>query len=213
MITRGSFVISAGAAVAASVTPKPLPTTTPGAVPSPKTSATPFPWDLCDQNPVLPYDRPLGLRMRVLDGPDFDLMKYRGYGLIVNVFATWCEPCRWEMPTLVDASSRYFARGLRIVGINFAESDDTVRAFRKKYSIPFPIAMDEHGAFSYSLEHGNSQVATSFPVLLFIGPGGYLYCYKRGSSQRPSDELMYRIEQFLKDEPPTALSSPSPAPN
>lgn len=200
MITRSSFVLSAGAALAAVASP------------SPKPSATPFPWDTCAQNPILPYDRPLGLRMRVLDGPDFDLVKYRGYGVIMNVFATWCEPCQWEMPALVAASSAYYDRGLRIIGINYAESDNTVRAFRKKYTIPFPIAMDENGGFTFNLEHGEKQIRTAFPVLLFISPSGYLYCYKEGSSQRPGGEISYRIEKFLKDVPPTALTTPAPLP-
>ena len=63
------------------------------AVPSPHPSASPNPWQLCDQNPILPYDHPLGLKMRVLDGPDFDLVKYRGNPVWINIFATWCEPC------------------------------------------------------------------------------------------------------------------------
>jgi len=107
------------------------------------------------------------------------------------------------MPSLVTNASKYYDRGLRVVGINFKESDDTVRAYRKKYSLPFPIAMDESGGFAYNLEHGDKRIVTSFPVLLFISPDGYLYCYKEGSSEHPENEMTYRIEKFLKDEPPT----------
>jgi thiol-disulfide isomerase/thioredoxin len=187
-MTRNVFVALAAAAV-----------TAPGA---PKPTATPLPWDQCVQNPVLPYDRPLGLHMRVLDGPDFDLVKYRGYAVILNIFATWCEPCNDEMPSLVANSAKFYDRGLRVIGINYAESDDTVRAYRKKYAIPFPLAMDEHGGFAFNLEHGAKGTETAFPVLLFITPDGYLYCYTEGSSKHPEDELAYRIQKFLDAVPP-----------
>lgn len=148
--------------------------------------------------------------MRVLDGPDFDLVKYRGYGVLLNIFATWCKPCAFEMPAIVANAAKYHDRGLRIIGIDVRESDDAVRAYRKKYAIPFPIAMDEQGGFAYNLEHGNNGENTEFPALLFIAPDGYLYCDKRGSSEHPEAELTYRIEKFLKDAPPSASPSPQP---
>lgn len=164
------------------------------------------PWDECAQNPALPYDRPLEIKLRVLDGPDFDLMKYRGYPVLVNIFATWCEPCAQEMPYVVGAANAYYARGLRVIGLNYQETDNTVRAYRKRFSIPYPIAMDVSGGFVNALEVGHSGGNTEFPVSLFFTPDGYLYCYKIGSmSQR---QLTYRIEKFLKEAPPTPAASP-----
>ena len=164
---------------------------------------------MCDQNLALPYDKPLGLHMRVLDGPDFDLIKYRGYAVVLDIFATWCGPCAHEMPAMVDAASKYHDKGLRIIAINFNESDDTVRAYRKKYSIGFPIAMDEQGGFTYNLERGTKGTDIAFPVLLYIRPDGYLYCYERGSSENPGPELAYRFDKFLRDAPPTPPTPPA----
>ena len=142
MLTRALFVKSLAAVAVASGAPAPAPT------------ATPFAWDMCEQNPALPYDHPLGLKMRVLDGPDFDLTAYRGHPTILHIFATWCEPCAIEMPNIVAAAQTYADRGLKIVGIDVRESDNAVRAYRKKFNIPFPIAMDENGGFSRVLENG-----------------------------------------------------------
>lgn len=185
MLDRVLFLKSLAAAFAAAATPKPIVT------------ASPDPWDMCLQNPVLPYDHPLELKMRVLDGPDFDLMKYRGSPTILHIFATWCEPCAVEMPFIVDAAQKYAAKGLKVVGIDAEESDNAVRAYRKKYNIQFPIAMDERGGFTAALENGN-RGAWKIPVSLFITPDGYLYCYKEGTTKNPGDELTYRIEKFLK---------------
>src|SRR5690348_16169905 len=148
-MTRDLFVALAAAAIIA----PPVPSPSPRPSISPRPTATPFPWDQCEQNPVLPYDRPLGLHMRVLDGPDFDLLHYRGYAVILNIFATWCPPCNAEMPALVNIASTHYDKGLRIIGIDVRESDDTVRAYRKKYAVPYPLAMDEQGGFAYNLEH------------------------------------------------------------
>jgi thiol-disulfide isomerase/thioredoxin len=178
------------------------------ASPSPHPSATPSPapWDRCVQNPVLPYDRPLELKMRVLDGPDFDLMKYRGHPTLLHIFATWCEPCAIEMPHIVEAAQKYAAQGFQVVAIDFRESDDTVRAYRKKYGITFPIAMDERGGFTYALENGG-DANIAFPVSLYITADGYLYCYTRGTTKNPGPELTYRIEKFIREGAAKASSS------
>ena len=174
---------------------------------------SPRPWDICLQNPTLPYDRPLAMKMRVLDGPDFDLIKYRGMATLLHIFASWCEPCAVEMPHIVDIATAYAARGLRVVGIDYRESDNTVRAYRKRFGIPFPIAMDEDGTFTEALEEGR-RTTIELPASLYVTPDGYLYCYTQGSTKNPGLELTYRIEKFLNQAPPAAAAlAPSPSPS
>jgi thiol-disulfide isomerase/thioredoxin len=157
---------------------------------------------------ALPYDHPLGLKMRVLDGPDFDLMKYRGTAVLLNIFATWCGPCNHEMPALVEAANKYAGQGLRVISIDAEEPDDKVRDFRKKYNVTFPIAMDERGGFTHALEVPmNSESQESIPVTLFIDPQGYLYCQRTGGIT--AGELNYRIEHFLTASA-AMLATPAP---
>lgn len=184
MLTRALFAKSLAALAAATAAPSPGP--------------SPSHWDLCDKNPALPYDRPLEIKMRVLDGPDFDLMSYRGHPTMLHIFTTWCEPCAIEMPNIVAAAKAYAGSGLKVVGIDVRESDNAVRAYRKRFDIPFPIAMDENGGFARNLESGG-RAASRFPVSLYITASGYLYCYTIGTSEHPQRELTYRIEKFLKE--------------
>ncbi len=152
--------------------------------------------------------------MQALDAKDFHLVDYRGRGVLLNIFATWCGPCDDEEPLLVAAYAKYAARGLAIVGINNKEPDDTVRAFRKRYAIPYPIAMDRRGGFTRALEAGidpSGSTPLLLPTTLFITPQGYLYCYLQGALG--ADELTYRIEKFLADAPPSPLPSPSAMPS
>jgi thiol-disulfide isomerase/thioredoxin len=186
----------------------------PAAFPSP--SATPLArtWDQCEKSDALPYDRPIGLKMRVLDGPEFDLTKYRGKAVLLNIFATWCGPCNHEMPALVETADAYADRGLRVVSIDAWESDNDVRAFRKKYGVDFPIAMDERGSLIYAMEVNfrGSPHDIEFPVTLFIDPNGFLYCQRTGGMS--ARELRYRVEHFLAASAPSiTASTPSPSPS
>jgi thiol-disulfide isomerase/thioredoxin len=154
--------------VAATPTPFPEPTWHPVPVP------TPPPREGCVNPSKLPLDRPLGLTLRVLDGPDLHLEKLREYVVWLNFFATWCGPCHREMPDIVALANQRFADGLRVVGVNVAEEDDKVRAFRKKYSINFPIAMDNKAGVFTALK------LVYYPTSLFLKPNGRLGCVRRG---------------------------------
>jgi thiol-disulfide isomerase/thioredoxin len=175
-----------------------------GGSPLPKPSPTINPLDLCDDNPVLPYDRPIGLKMRALDAPAFDLTAYRGYAVWINTFATWCGPCNEEQAGVVALAERYYDRGLRVIGMNYRETDDKVRAYRTKYDIQFPIAMDESGAFTQALQRGRTSGDLEFPSHIMIAPNGYLYCYKLGTMD--PRELKHKLEAML------AVVTPSPSP-
>lgn len=190
MLIRAVFMKAAVSVFAAATSPSPLPAAT----------ASPNRWDTCTTNPALPYDHPLELQMRVLDGPDFDLLKYRGRSTLLHIFATWCEPCAIEMPHIVELANEYVNHGLAVVGIDFEESDDTVRAYRKKYDIPFPIAMDVDGGFTRALQSPDKTrlARVELPASLYITPEGYLYCFTKGTTNDPGPELTYRIKKFLK---------------
>ncbi|SCF09561.1 cytochrome c biogenesis protein CcmG, thiol:disulfide interchange protein DsbE [Micromonospora viridifaciens] len=63
-----------------------------------------------------------------LDGGRFDLATARGQVVLINVFASWCGPCRDELPLLVEAERRWSPHGLRLVGLNVRDGAEAVRA-------------------------------------------------------------------------------------
>jgi cytochrome c biogenesis protein CcmG, thiol:disulfide interchange protein DsbE len=77
-----------------------------------------------------------------LDGREFDLAKLRGKVVLVNFWATWCSPCRSEMPTLDAFYRRYHARGLDVLGLSIDEAPDAprVRQVMRRFSYPGALA-------------------------------------------------------------------------
>ena len=85
------------------------------------------------------------ITLTTLDGATLRLSDLRGKIVLVNFWATWCEPCKTETPDLVAAASDFKDRGLEIVGINLTDQDsdlDAIRRFVRLYGIPYPIMLD-----------------------------------------------------------------------
>ncbi|HEX3632577.1 MAG TPA: TlpA disulfide reductase family protein [Casimicrobiaceae bacterium] len=93
------------------------------------------------------------------------LAQWRGKVLVVNFWATWCAPCREEMPDLVRAQTEYGAKGLQIVGIA-VDNVDKVQQFAKEIKLNYPALIGGYGAMDLSKDLGNSLVALPFTLIL-----------------------------------------------
>jgi len=67
----------------------------------------------------------------------------RGQVLLINFWATWCEPCKAEMPDLEAVYETYQARGLRVLGVNLGEQKADVQAWVKQLGLTFDIVLDD----------------------------------------------------------------------
>jgi cytochrome c biogenesis protein CcmG, thiol:disulfide interchange protein DsbE len=79
------------------------------------------------------------------DGKRATVTDYTGKVLLLNFYATWCGPCRQEMPHLLALHEKYESQGLQIVGLNVGGEEDyeEVPAFRQEFRIPFPLAIPD----------------------------------------------------------------------
>lgn len=80
-----------------------------------------------------------------LNGESVSLEKYRGSVVLVNLWATWCPPCRAEMPELEAFYQKYKTDGFVVVAIDQRESREEVAAFMAERRLTFPVWLDPHG--------------------------------------------------------------------
>jgi thiol-disulfide isomerase/thioredoxin len=83
------------------------------------------------------------LAMLSLDGRSVSLLDYRGRVVLVNLWATWCPPCREEMPALQAFYEKHREAGFVLVGLNQEETRAVVEPFVREFGLTFPIWLDE----------------------------------------------------------------------
>jgi thiol-disulfide isomerase/thioredoxin len=106
------------------------------------------------------------LQLPALDGEAWTLSAARGRPVLLNFWATWCEPCRAEMPSLQQLGAQYQAKGLQVVAINFREGESAVRRFIAATGLHLQVLFDRDGAAAKSLG------VHTFPSTVAIGRDG-----------------------------------------
>lgn len=88
------------------------------------------------QRPVAP-----DFTLPQLDGKPLNLYSYRGKVVLLDFWATWCVPCREEIPHFVELQDKYRDQGLQILGVSMDDSVDPVRPFARQFHMNYPVVM------------------------------------------------------------------------
>ncbi|MCJ7512353.1 MAG: TlpA family protein disulfide reductase [Anaerolineales bacterium] len=80
--------------------------------------------------------------LETLDGRSVSLSDYRGQVVLLNFWATWCGPCKLEMPSLERAQQSAGAKGFQVLAVNFDESEADVQGFQDELGLSFPLLLD-----------------------------------------------------------------------
>ena len=107
----------------------------------------------------------LALSLPNAEGVEQSLGQWPGKVLVVNFWATWCAPCREEMPEFVRAQNEYGARGLQFVGIAVDQADK-VEQFSKEFGLNYPSLIGGYGAVELSKTLGNRLAALPFTIVV-----------------------------------------------
>jgi thiol-disulfide isomerase/thioredoxin len=115
---------------------------------------------------IEPKDRQEGPTMsgKTLDGENFELP--HGGIVVVNVWASWCAPCRAEAPTLAALANKY--KGVVFVGVLTRDSEVAARAFQIRYQLPYPTLVDD----SVLLGFRNTLSANAIPSTIIMDNKG-----------------------------------------
>lgn len=92
--------------------------------------------------------------LKDIDGKTHSLSDYKGKIVVLNFWATWCPPCRFEMPSMDRAQAQTANENVVFIGINVGEDADTIFTFTADYPVTFPLLMDIH-----------SEVVEQYPVV------------------------------------------------
>jgi len=101
-----------------------------------------------------------------LNGQSLQLSNYRGKVVLLDVWATWCTPCREETPHLVELQDKYRGQGLQIIGVSMDDSPEPVRDFYQRFHMNYPVGM------------GNAMIGELYggvlglPIAFLIGRDG-----------------------------------------
>jgi len=142
--------------------------------------------------------------LEAVGGGETRLSDFRGQPVILNFWATWCRPCRKEMPQLVAAYDRYREEGLVVVGLNLQEGRAVIEPFADEYGIEFPLLIDRDG------EVGDEYRLLGLPTTFFIDGEGVIQSIYTGPLEDEVEgtavqgaigetELDRRIEEILGD--------------
>jgi thiol-disulfide isomerase/thioredoxin len=107
----------------------------------------------------------LGITLPDPDGKDQAIAQWKGKVLIVNFWATWCAPCREEMPMFMRLQAEQGAKGIQFVGIA-VDNADKVRDYAADLKLNYPTLIGGFGAMELSKTLGNSIMALPFTVII-----------------------------------------------
>ena len=133
--------------------------------------------------------------LETLDGESVTLSDLRGQAVLVNFWATWCPPCRAEMPAFQKAYQDYEDQGFAIIAVNATSQDNSadVAAFIEEFGLSFPVVLDNEGAVNQLYQ------VRSLPTSFFIDKEGVISEVVIGG---PIAEALIRarIEELLNHE-------------
>jgi thiol-disulfide isomerase/thioredoxin len=129
-----------------------------------------------------------------LEGKKMSLDDFRGKVVILNFWATWCPPCRLEMPSMEKLYRRFKGQGLEIVAMNFMERPEPISSFMKDNALTFRVLLDRTG------EIAQLYGAHALPVSYLIGREGDLLAKSIGYKDWYKKEVRQFASLLLEDE-------------
>ena len=129
--------------------------------------------------------------LRDVDGREHHLADYRGKVVLLNFWATWCEPCREEMPSLDRLAEKLAGRPFAVLAVDYGEGPPKVRAFAEAQRLRFPLLLDRDGAVARSWK------VRVLPASYVIGPDQQLRHVVVGARDWDSADTLAIIEKLL----------------
>lgn len=124
-----------------------------------------------------------------LEGKNQSISQWRGNVMVVNFWASWCEPCRTEIPEFIELQKKFSDKGLIFIGIA-VDQRERAAAFSKEIGINYPVLVGDMNAMTLAEAAGNRQGALPFTVI--IDRSGKITGTKLGRLSQSKLESMFK---------------------
>ncbi|MBK5930861.1 TlpA family protein disulfide reductase [Halochromatium salexigens] len=131
-----------------------------------------------------------------LSGPNAEVYRledFQGKPLIVNFWATWCPPCRAEMPSMQRAWEQVESEGIAIIAINVGEDSEAVKAFLEQVPVDFPLPLDTDSAVT------QRWPLRGLPTTFVVAPDGRLVYKATGEREWDDPALLDQVRALKTD--------------
>ena len=129
----------------------------------------------------------------MLDGSTFDLAKERGNVVFLNLWATWCGPCRYEIPELEKLHKEHAAQRFKVVGVSVDEGgDQVVRDFVEEQKVSYPIVLDPQSKLATILE------TVILPTSVIVDRKGTVVWKKFGVVTTDDEEMIRALDAAFR---------------
>lgn len=131
--------------------------------------------------------------LKTLDGGEVSLSEFRGRPAFINFWASWCGPCRAEMPDIVAAYAEHKDGGLQVLAIDLTVEDTLadVQAFVDEFDMTFPVLLDEDGSVSQAYS------VFGLPTSVFVDAAGVIRAVNAGPLT--GDAIRQHLAKILPD--------------
>ena len=129
--------------------------------------------------------------LKDLSGREHRLLDYRGKVVVVNFWATWCEPCRDEMPALEKLQKKFAGRPFVVLAVNFDEPEARIRKFMSVLPLTFPVLLDRERKLAKAWN------VRLLPATYVVDPDGEVRFSVLGELDWTAPEIVERIASLL----------------
>ena len=136
------------------------------------------------------------LELKTVDGQPLALSDLRGRVVVVNFWASWCEPCVDEMPSMQRLRERLAGEAFEILAVNFQEGEPRIRAFLSKVPVTFPIVRDTDGGVARAWK------VRVFPSSFVVDPDGQLRYLLVGAIDWTAADVEKTLRSLLQSSGP-----------
>jgi thiol-disulfide isomerase/thioredoxin len=135
--------------------------------------------------------------LKDLNGKATSISAWNGKSLVINFWATWCAPCRREIPLLIGLAADWAAQDLAVVGIA-VDHRDKVQAFASQFKIDYPVLIGDQDALDVAAQFGMDSPV--FPFTVFTDRRGEVVALFVGELHRPQvDFILSEVQQLNHD--------------